>query len=56
MAKQTTPEQHRVLERYWPNNCCLCMYEARITELELRLNEAEQTIILLRDASNDRRT
>jgi hypothetical protein len=26
-----------MLERYWPNNCCLCNHEVRIRELEIEL-------------------
>lgn len=35
MAKQTTPDQHRLLEAYWgPRDCCLCNHEAEIARLE----------------------
>lgn len=44
MAKTTTPQQHDMLHLHWPNDCCLCTREQRITELEEALLDANERI------------
>ena len=44
-VKTDTPEQHRILHRYWPPpHCCLCNYEVRIKELEEAVKKLEDKI------------
>jgi len=43
-AKTTTPEQHKLLHQYWPNDCCLCTHEAKVKELEEKVKELEKRL------------
>ena len=37
MATKAGMDQHNMLHRHWPNDCCLCRQESRIRELEAEL-------------------
>lgn len=37
--KQTTPEQHAMLHKHWPNDCCLCNKEIELEEAKNILKE-----------------
>jgi len=41
MAKVTLPQQHQMLEQYWPGDCCLCRYEQMLKDLEKQLKKTK---------------
>jgi len=43
-AKTTTPDQHLMLHKYWPNDCCLCGHESTILRLELEVAKLKMDI------------
>lgn len=47
-AKQTTPEQHAMLHKHWPNDCCLCAKEQEIEGLKLEIKVLQTEIDKLR--------
>ncbi len=49
MAKTTTPQQHDLLHRYWPRDCCLCNHEVTIFDLKQRIDELERALYQARE-------
>ena len=39
MAVKTGFDQHDLLHKYYPDNCCLCKAEQRIKELEKEISQ-----------------
>lgn len=43
-TKTTTPLQHQVLHRIWPNDCCLCNHETSLIDQTLRIGDLEEQL------------
>lgn len=44
LAKIDGFDQHDLLHRQWPTNCCLCAKELVITDLQLKVRELEERL------------